>query len=593
MISRGERKLLRHSTIKNRLIVSFLVLSILPLLSVGIFSYHKSREAIRNKTSTYSVALIDQLRKNIGSEMRSIEALGNQIMMDKTVQAQLANFDSLDSGERWEIQMHIFKLLGDKFELLNHIKAFQILTEDGEIFFDLGYDSLKESAMKGLMKRLREEEGRDLWTYALTNGGTHTIMSGKRIFSRTDWTQKLGYVFVAMEEHFIHQAFYRDVELGEDAAFMIVTSDGLVLSSENPQVPIGTRYAEQAFIDALNANQLENKRSFRTTMQGNDVLAVYSYDINYDWYLVAAIPFAYLNEETSRIEEGILLVSGICLLLCIVMTLFISSSISTPLKRLIRRMNQIRAGNFNVHLQDDSKDEIGYLTRKFNEMIERIRGLMGESEEKQRMIRERELQMLQAQINPHFLFNTLNSLKWTAHLSQAHSVSEGLGALAELLRSTIVNQKEMIGLREEMSNVENYIVIQKMRYANAFKVTIEAEEDLWQCKVLKFILQPIVENAIIHGLEEIDYEGEIVIACSKEGGDLQIVIQDNGKGMDERQLGKLLQAKYDSEQRLANIGVSNVQERIRLNFGERYGLRIESEPGAGTMVTMKLPLIFQ
>lgn len=255
-------------------------------------------------------------------------------------------------------------------------------------------------------------------------------------------------------------------------------------------------------------------------------------------------------------------------------------------------MNQVMRGNLKVEINDNHPDEIGYLSGKFEAMIEEIKLLIDRVEQEQAQKRGIELQMLQAQINPHFLFNTLSSLKWTAMLSQADSVSNGLGALAELLRSTIVQKNERITLGEELRNIKNYVVIQQIRYGMSLQVDVQIPEQLVDTQVLKFLLQPIVENSIIHGLSGENMEPRITMTAELNGEVLKIKLSDNGKGMSAEKLQEILQLKDNhSENRLANIGIGNVRERIKLHYGDPYGLEIWSKPDQGTDVIITIPYI--
>lgn len=207
-----------------------------------------------------------------------------------------------------------------------------------------------------------------------------------------------------------------------------------------------------------------------------------------------------------------------------------------------------------------------------------------EEEEKEK--HELQLNMLQAQINPHFLFNTLNSLRWVSLMSGATNVSEGILALSDLLRNTIIHKGEYITIQEEIENINNYVLIQRLRYGDCFKVNYNLPESLLECKTLKFILQPIIENAIIHGGYDEQSVVNIEITLEEVNRALVCCVIDDGKGFDRE--GVALNNKVD---KFSGIGLDNVGDRIRLNFGKEYGLEIESKIGRGTKVTLHIPKI--
>ena len=234
-----------------------------------------------------------------------------------------------------------------------------------------------------------------------------------------------------------------------------------------------------------------------------------------------------------------------------------------------------------VLVNDTYEDEIGVISDNFDSMLKRVNELIEKTKLQEVEKRDLEIRMLQAQINPHFLFNTLNSLKWTALMNQDYTVSEGLSSLAELLRNTIIDKNEFVTIREELENIKNYFVIQKIRYGNSFDVQYEVDELLLENKVIKFILQPIVENSIIHGIDENKENQKIIIKIMSEEENILISIKDNGKGFNSKEKIK--------DNKLSGIGWNNVDERIKLTFGLDYGTNIYSEVNKGTIVKIVIP----
>jgi two-component system sensor histidine kinase YesM len=581
---------IRNSKIKSRLIVSFLFLSILPLFITSTLTYQKTSEAIHAKSSTYSLQILDQVRSETNRENKKLEYLSDQIMTNNLVQTNLIHATKLDMHSVMDTYYEVNQTFSGR-KLLDHIKSLQIYNSSTELLYDLGYDQLREDDISKLTKMIAERDGNDVWTHVTTKKNVDCIILGRQIHSRENWLQPIGYIFIAVKESFYSRDIYGDVDMGEGADLFIIDSEGNLLSARNPKIQVGKKHENTGLIKQIVLNESEGKRSFSMTMQRKGYLAAYSYDTSARWYLISTIPDAYLNKETRNVLPYILYVCALCLVFSLLLTFIISTSISRPLKLLTLTMKQVAGGNLNVSIEDSNKDEIGFLTGKFNSMVEQIRNLIDHTKQEQVKKREIELQMLQAQINPHFLFNTLNSLKWTAMLNNDVSVSNGLASLAELLRSTIVDKKELILLGDELRNVENYIVIQRLRYGTAFEVEYQISERLRNSSILKFILQPIVENSVIHGLNPKDYDSKIIISAEELGAYLRITIRDKGKGMDDQQIEKLVDSGYKAKHRLSNIGISNVNERIKLNYGEEFGLMIESEVGKGTSVILMMPLL--
>ncbi|KQX46702.1 cache domain-containing sensor histidine kinase [Paenibacillus sp. Root444D2] len=583
--------LLRNSKIKNRLIISFILLSIIPLFTTTLIAYTQSSKAINTKIGTYSLQILDQVRDEIKRENRKLEYLSDQVMMNSLVQANLQHATKLDPQSVMDTYYEVNQSFNGR-KLLDHIKSMQIYNSSKELVYDLGYDKLRSEDIEPLTRMIEAHKGNDIWTHVVTQNGVDCIVLAREIHSGSNWLESIGYVFIAIKESFYSRDIYEDVNMGEGADLFMIDPQGSVLSSRNSQMPIGHRMDQSdELLETIVENEKKGKRAFSSTWNHNGTLIAYSYDSSARWYLVSTIPSSYLNKETRAIVPYMLIVTAICLLFSLLLTFVISGSISNPLQRLTLSMKQLASGNLQASNEDSSHDEIGFLSNRFNTMVLQISDLVEQTKNEQIKKREFELQMLQAQINPHFLFNTLNSLKWTAMLNQATSVSDGLGALAELLRNTIVDTKEMISLRSELTNIDNYIVIQRLRYGATFEVEHRIDEGLLEIGILKFILQPIVENAIIHGLEESADNNKIVITAIRLEGHIQISIMDNGKGMEPQKAHHLLDSANKAKQRLSNIGISNVNERIKLHFGDEYGITIQSEVGVGTTVSLIMPLV--
>ncbi|MBU7314492.1 cache domain-containing sensor histidine kinase [Paenibacillus oleatilyticus] len=583
---------LRRSKIKNRLILSFLFLSILPLCIATLLTYNKSGEAIRSKISAYSLQILDQLRNEIKRENELLLYLTDQIMMHNLVQTSLLQANTaLDTQSVMDSYYELNSAFSGR-KLFSQIKSLQITNSSGNLMYDLGYDKLRDEDIAMLTDMIEAGDGKDVWTHIVTKNGVDCIVLARPIHSQFDWMNTIGYVFIAVKESYYSRIIHEDADVGEGSDLFIADTRGVVLSAGNRSLQVGANYPNSELLKEISEHELLGTRAFSAVFNKQKYLLVYSYDAVSRWYLVGTIPYELLNKETKQILPYIVLVVGLCLLCSLLLAFLISTSISTPLQRLTESMKQVSTGNFQVRIQDPGNDEIGFLTGKFNLMIEQLRDLIDHTKQEQIKKREIELQMLQAQINPHFLFNTLNCLKWTAAINHVPVVSDGLTALAELLRHTMVDKKEFIPLRSELANVDNYLIIQRLRFGSSFTVEYDIDDGLSEAAIMKFILQPIVENSLIHGLDGAEREEKkLVISATSADGQLLIAVQDNGKGMDEEQLRRLLDSNYRGKHRLSNIGIRNVQERIQLNFGTKYGLSVESREGEGTRVLLTMPMI--
>ena len=271
---------------------------------------------------------------------------------------------------------------------------------------------------------------------------------------------------------------------------------------------------------------------------------------------------------------------------------YISSRITNPIKELEKSVGILEEGNLDVPVYAGGSYEIQHLGKSIGDMAAQIRLLMKDIVTEHEAKRKQEFDTLQSQINPHFLYNTLDIIVWMIENEQKAEAVKAVTALARFFRISLSKGKSIITVRDELEHVRNYLMIQHMRFKNKFTYEIQAEDGVLELASLKLMLQPLVENAIYHGMEFMDGDGEILLKVWKEEGDLYFSVIDNGLGMTEEQVGNLFTgASHVDSKRGSGIGVKNVNERIKLYFGEKYGLSIESEPDEGTTVKIHLPVV--
>lgn len=308
------------------------------------------------------------------------------------------------------------------------------------------------------------------------------------------------------------------------------------------------------------------------------------------WKLLSVIPEKGLSFSNLKMRLFVVFVTASFLLILVLINAFISSHITNPIQELEKSVNAIEEGELDTEVYSGGSYEIRHLGRSIGDMARRIRELMQDIVTEHESKRKNEFDILQSQINPHFLYNTLDIIVWMIENEQKEEAVRVVTALARFFRISLSKGKSIIPVSDELEHVRNYLTIQQMRFKNKFTYVIEAGEDVMNLASLKLMLQPLVENAIYHGMEFMDGDGEIQIKVYREGEELRFLVRDNGLGMTQQQVENLLsEKKHVSSKRGSGIGVRNVNERIRLYFGEDYGLSIESEPDEGTVISIRLP----
>ncbi len=278
----------------------------------------------------------------------------------------------------------------------------------------------------------------------------------------------------------------------------------------------------------------------------------------------------------------------VILVLCLLLTRMITRSVTQPIRELCTATREVAKGNFSP-AEIESDDEIQVLTNSFNDMAGEIQFLIENIKREQWNLRDTELKLLQAQINPHFLYNTLDAIVWMAEGGQDREVVAMVTALSEFFRTTLSEGQDSITIREEESHIRSYLSIQEFRYADILEYEIRIDPAIYDYYILKLTLQPLVENALYHGIKNKRGKGKIIVSGYEEDGQVFLEVRDNGIGMDQEELEKLRRKLKGHEVHERGFGLGNVDERIRLNYGPEYGVSFSSVKGEGTVAVVRIP----
>lgn len=594
---------IRNIKIQTRLILLFLLLSLLPMLITGYFSYQQSSMAIQNKINTYSLQVVNQVSRNIKVQMRMLENDTIDIGFSEIVQQTLKKYDHLSEWRALDAQETIRDMLVKKFTFLHDISDVLLFTKNDKIinaFGDKGFKlDLKRNYQQNLIQEIKDNNGVPVWK---TLGWQDVnqlvkrviefkkgIVVGKAIRSLYEG-EYIGAVVIRINEKFFAE-IYGGVDIGEGAEIFIIDSKGLVVSSRTPEVPFERKYPERSLITRLLETEKRGGNVFNIRIGKQPYLVAFSPIENARWYVVSTIPYSYLNLEAGRIRNRIILLGVGCFLLAIILSVIFTKSISEPLDKLIHGMREVKRGNLTVHVRDDAADEIAEVTHNFNEMINEIHHLMEDIKRTEAQKRSAELKALQAQINPHFLSNVLNTAKLLANAQKADNLECLLTSLIQLLHVSMGKEDDLITVRKEIQYLRNYLNIQEFRYYDKFQVSFAIEEEIMDCKLPKFLLQPILENSLVHGIGPKKGPGVIEVKGFAYEGKIVFAITDDGIGMTQETIERILREGSVSNGHFCGIGIKNVAERILLYFGTEYGLRIQSAPNYFTTVEINLPII--
>ncbi len=394
---------------------------------------------------------------------------------------------------------------------------------------------------------------------------------------------KRGILLVDMNFSDIEQLFSK-VNTKEDSYIYLMDSDGNILYHPKRKLLDASLYYEN------NRNLAKHEDgSFLQKFNGEE-RAIVIKTIGYTgWRIVSVTPSVAFTMDLVQVKWFTVLVSLLGVIVIVISNMFISSKITNPIRKLEKSIKGIESGNLDMNIYVGGSPEIQHLGSTIKIMVWQMKNLMEDIVKEQEEKRKSELDALQSQINPHFLYNTLDSIVWMIEDGQQQGAISMVTSLANLFRISLSKGKNIIPIKDEIIHARNYINIQKVRYKNKFTTEFNIDENILEYSTIKLIIQPLIENAIYYGVDYMDGDGEIKINGYEKDGDIYIEVVDNGMGIPPEELETLLTGHKRARKRGSGIGVRNVDQRIKLYFGEEYGLHIDSELDEGTTVTIHLP----
>jgi two-component system sensor histidine kinase YesM len=563
-----------------RLMLYFLAIIVLPLVSLGIVGPSLYARSIERETTAHTARMIGQVTMNIEAQVLEIERLIDFIAGTRVVSAFLQN-GAPGLAERKEI----YETLTGAARTHPQIAGLVVVNDDddwvAEGFSPTTRDPLTEERwyaiarqVPGDVRLIPRPIGRNIRS-TRSYGADEVISVVKAVTNAAD-NRVSGAVLIDMRLSAIKELF-TGAQLSRGGFLFIADSSGeMVYAPVNKvayKIPLEALSGDSTIVSVENTDyQVLSQRSPYT-----------------GWRTLGVFSLPESLREVLLIRSWTFVIGGITMALAIVAAFFFTASVARPVLDLRTLMKRVEQGDLSVRFAGARGDEIGELGHGFNEMIERIQSLIDQVYVEQRSKREAELRILQEQIKPHFLYNTLDNIQWLAQENRVADVIRMVGALTRLFRIGLSKGREFIPLSDELEHVDSYLCIQKMRYEDKFDYSIRCDHSLRTRQVLRLMLQPLVENAIYHGIKERRGPGTLSIEARSEGGDIVLVVRDDGVGMNEPTLARLAASLDDGGPAIGGYGIRNVHERIRLTFGKPYGLSFKSVLGTGTEVTVRHP----
>lgn len=559
-------------------VICILVTVTISVLSGGI-TYVTASDIILKKTIAQTEETINQVSENYDSFMEMIANRLDYIAFNPTVQDELLNERPEKSEEGYYSGTRMVKRL-----LVQMFKSYQM--EDIEIYGENGKRYF--CSIRGTEEpRLKHEE--ELMEIAAAGSGAVTYVND---ISDSGCLQivKLIRDNLTMDSLGVLRTGIRASALERIQENVDFASSGMILLLDDKnQIIVG-----EASELTEEADMLFNKwnDSFRYKIGSEEYQIVYQVSDYTGFKAIGILPAKEIASAVVPVQLAMAATILVGIFLSIGLSVFMSRFMGMPIKRTVDALRKVSKGDFSVRLEEERKDEFGEINQEFNHTIGRMEELLEEIAQSKMLNREMEFKALQAQINPHFLYNALDTINWMARKEEKEEICEMVSAVSNLLRISISNKETMFTLEKELDYVKDYLYIQQTRYRSRFEAVFEIDERIKSQRIPKLTIQPLVENAIVHSVEVRKEKTELMIRAYRMKEEVYIEIEDTGIGMSRETLANLLRPqkeKIDIKTAHTGLGVYAVHQRIQYMFGEAYGLRVYSEEGKGTRVVIHFP----
>ena len=576
----------KFSSIQSVIFATVAVLVLSAVVIVTGVSMKFTNTSIFENSSEYTHTIIQQMNQNIDSYIDYMENIAYLISSNEDVQDYLFD-EKIDNEGRYRILNQLQTILDSRSDIRN----VGIISKNGRMLINDGSKSVNQdldlNTQEWYATALEKPNGP-----ILTSSHVQHIICGERpwvitlsrgIRDRSGSGEKEGVFFIDLNYSAISELCDQSTVGTKGYAFILDAKGNIVYHPQQQQLYNELQTENISLI-------MDTDEDTVLTGTGNDgKLYSISRSEKTGWTVVDCTNVKELLSKSRQAQSVYVLTAIILVIVALLFSRFMARSITLPIQKLRDSMKKVQEGDFSVSdVVVDSRNEIGSLTKSFDVMTHRIHELMEQNVHEQEEKRKSELKALQSQINPHFLYNTLDSIIWMAEGKKNEEVVLMTASLARLLRQSISNEDEVVPIANEVEYARGYLTIQKMRYKDKLEFQIEVDSSILYIPLIKLVLQPIIENAIYHGLKYKESKGLLIVKGFMKDGNAVLQVSDDGVGMDEETLAHIYD-KHKVNYHSNGVGVYNVQKRLKLYYGEDYGITYTSELGKGTTATITIP----
>jgi two-component system sensor histidine kinase YesM len=585
----------KNSRLTTKLMITYVLLTVVPMALLGYIAYYQYTKSIEQQAGEYIPRLLMQANKNIENEMNELENLPELIYSSEDVMTVLRDDTYKSQSALLQDQFVVKNFLSRTYVSSNHSEILGVFLLSKNRVFTTSRTSYQGFNFENVSLPYGEDLdlGGDLHLLLPHqvdlefNGNPPYLLLMKQI-KDFDNRKNLGTLLLAVKVTFIEKVLH-DLKQEKNVDMWMMNEYGQVIYHTDSS-KIGTVF------NKINEYPLLNG-SFRTETEGERTLISVSETKNLNWVLVHSIPLKYLTERTDVIRNVTIFFFILFSVITTVISIFFAWNVTRPITTLGQIMKEVEKGNFQVEIPIHSKDEVGMLARSFRSMITKIRELIQKNYHIEIRQKNAELYALQSQINPHFMYNTLETIGMAVEEEESEIVVDMVTLLGRMLRFSLSNKDRLVPISSEVQHIHDYLGIQKFRFEDRLSFHVQEAAAVSSYFTPKFVLQPIVENAIKYGLEKrkgLTIDINIIKERNESGqGDLLLVIRDNGPGIHEETLAKLnrMLESDPMARRDSGFGIINVHARVVMMFGSNYGLQIRSIVDEGTEVIIRIPMI--
>ncbi|MDG5788491.1 sensor histidine kinase [Evansella sp. AB-P1] len=589
-------------SLKTKMFAAFSTVVLLLIAFTCLLFYFTNVYEMKRQTQSLSSVISMQFNKTLELYIQDIERLSTVIFTDTVIQRSLdSHYDMYDPNEHINIKNDIFPRLFNYAYPMHDVEKISLYSTNRIMYsyFKRGDIEVESNVAKeDWEEKLDSLSKTDFFLLPTTemilpNGNREQVISLVKNIYQIPRRHKIGSMKIqvnvkTLDDLLVHNDHFG---LGDNIRVLIMAEDNNVIYDNNGQ-HTGETISNFEFI-----YDYDESHQGMVSWENKDYLYTFERSHYTDWNTLILISNDFIVSEQRKIQSYIIFFGLFSTIIIAIVSFWLSHTITEPLEKMMKKMKRVEQGKLRERMDLTGNEEIDVLNRVYNNMLDSINRLIKEVYEAKLTEKDAKIIALQSQINPHFLYNTLNTMKSISRVKGVEEVAEISEALSDLFKYSMKHLREPVNLYSELEHVQNYMKIQNYRFGDRFKLISNINEELYTASLPKLTLQPIIENAVNHGLKDVKKGGLIELTGEKHGDILHLIIKDNGKGIEEDKLAvlkqKLLsssfQEKYGDDQ--AGIGLINIQERIQLLYGKTFGLKIDSNPESGTTITLEIPFV--